>query len=230
MSKSRPQKFVTNDELRIVDVQPLSSPPSLKSFPEIKPQPKLTVADAFERLRTTKGSEAIIERIPRLGNISYWGEAAHWSPNSASGFAADPPTLWGCDFPGNIWTLEPAYDNNTAFFAGKEFFDYIQKPNMLDGRVWCYMNTPEAGTYVFFVQFDSFLSGFFPPGYFSAVYFGINGQIIGLRAMEPGYPPHSFTFVLNLPVGLNRFEINQHLNSMFFKYVTAYQISPAQTA
>jgi hypothetical protein len=54
--------------------------------------------------------------------------------------------------------------------------------------------------------------------------------MIELRAMEPRFPPHSFAFVLDLPLGLNRLDINQPTNSMFFKYVTAYQIPHRKAA
>jgi hypothetical protein len=232
MNKSSSQELVNNDELRIVEAKsPLSAPPSIRAFPELKPHSKPNAMDAFETLRATRGAEAVIERVRLLGQPTLWAEVAYWGPKKKSGLARELPTFWGCDFPGNFMTLELADDNDVAFFAGRgrEQFGDIQKPNALDGRVWCYMNTPAVGTYLFLTQFGGYLAEDFGMDHVSTVYFGINGETIGVRAMWPGGPAHSFVFVLNLSAGVNRFEINQHSNGMFFWSVTAFQIPESQT-
>lgn len=210
-------------ELRIVEAKPLSSAPKLTSFPAINPRPAPTSTDAVEALRATKGARAIIDLIPALSNASLLTQVASWSPVSASGSAAGAPVFWGADFISYFWDLQMAYSNRTVYFAGHEFIGEIHKPNVLDGRVWCEMDAPTAGYYLFVAQFETYTDDLFSPGYFSSVIFSINGQTIGMRILIPGTAPN-FPFVLNLPAGMNRFEINQHTGAMFFQSLTAFQV------
>lgn len=211
-------------ELRVVEVaEPLLSRPLSKPLSKLSRQPAPTPGEALEALRATKGAAPLFERIPTLGDVSLWSEVAYWNVCKTSGAALGGGAfLWGCDFLGSYWALFDAQANCIAYFAGNEDLGGIFKPNVLDGRVWCYMDTLVAGYYVFVAQVQTYPDQSYPD-YVATVKFGINGQPLGLRALFQGSSVY-LPFVLNLPAGVNRFEINQHTGGLFFRGLTAFQL------
>jgi hypothetical protein len=110
------------------------------------------------------------------------------------------------------------------YFAGHEFLGEVQKPNTLDGTVWCETDeqTP-AGIYVFVAQFETYIDDLFSPGYFSLINFVVNGQFIGTRIMYPGDAPQ-YPFTVSLSAGMNRFQISQNYGAMFFQSLTMFRV------
>jgi hypothetical protein len=209
-------------ELRVVEVsKPLPDQPSLRPLPKQRRRPAPTPAEALEAFRATKGAEALIERIAVLDTP--WEQVAHWDVSGASGAAlGGAAILWGCDFPGSIWNMLDGYTNNIAYFAGDENLGGMTKPNALDGKIWCYMQAPSDGYYMYVAQLLTYLDQYYAPGYYAAVTFSIDSYPLGTRTLYPG-TLYNLVSVVNLCAGLHRFEINQSVGGVFFEGLTAYQ-------
>ena len=210
-------------ELQAVSVaQALPTLPTRKPLPTLAKAPAPSAAASLKALIATRGADALIERIPELGDVDTWNQSAFWSPCTVSGEAYDEPFVWGCDLFGSEWSVASAADNCMVYFQGHEDVGGFRKPNVLDGRVWCHQFTQAPGTYVLVAHVQTW--PFYDGGFVATARFGINGQDIGLRGIAEGASVY-LPFVLNLPAGLNRFEINQHTGTLFFRDLSAFRIS-----
>jgi hypothetical protein len=210
-------------ELQAVSVaRALPTPPTRKAPAALGRRPSPTAETALAALRATRGAAALLGRTPALAEIGAWSQSAFWSPCTISGAAYDEPFIWGCDYFGSYWNVASAADNCIVYFQGHEDVGGFRNPNTLDGRVWCHQLTDAAGTYVFVAHVQTW--PFYDNEFVATAHFGINGQDIGLRGIAEGSSVY-LPFVVNLPAGLNRFEINQHTGTLFFRDVTAYRIS-----
>jgi len=85
-------------ELRIIEVKgSLPAQQTRRPVPPTLHRSAPTRAEALEDLRSMKGADVVIKRLPALGNTTMWGEKAFWSVNEIRGTAFDP-FFWDCDF------------------------------------------------------------------------------------------------------------------------------------
>jgi hypothetical protein len=211
-------------ELRIVEaMKPQPAPvPAKTALPKAR-RPAPTRAEALAALKATKGAEAVIKSIPQLEHTEVWGEAGYWTINSEAGIAANEPFLWDCDFMGVSWNMFDAYVNGIAYFSGKENFGGIVPPQTLTGQVWCYLDAPTPGYYLFVAQLETFPDEYYGPDYFAVVECLIDSSPFG----EVTLPVDTLVrqpFVANLAPGIHRFDIRQIAGGVFFLSLTAWTI------
>jgi hypothetical protein len=142
-------------ELQIVEVKAPLSPKKLPRPmrpPQRRPAP--TRAEALEAIRATKGAESVIARVPALGQIGVWGDLASWNACQTTGAADGIPTFWSCDFDAT-YTLSYCFEYCLPFFAAEETVAGTPKTVGGVGQVWCYLNAPASGLYLFVVQVET---------------------------------------------------------------------------
>lgn len=213
-------------ELRIMKVTGSLPPRQMRNpVPAGRPRTRPTRAEALDRLRSMKGANSVIERIPALGNTSAWGEVAFWSVNETNGEALHSgPEFWNCDFTGN-WSVAFAYDNGYVMFWGTELLydppgENVEPPGNLTGQVWCELNVKVSGYYLFVAQVSA--NGD-PPDYTAWIECGIDGNSLGqIELFAVG--PYTQTFLVQLSPGIHRFSITQVKGILFFQSLTAWQI------
>jgi|1186.fasta_scaffold10488_3 hypothetical protein len=92
-------------ELRIIEVKgSLPAQQTRRPVPPTLHRSAPTRAEALEDLRSMKGADVVIKRLPALGNTTMWGEKAFWSVNEIRGTAFDP-FFWDCDFANNGFSV-----------------------------------------------------------------------------------------------------------------------------
>ena len=211
-------------ELRIVDVKGTLSVPQIhKLAAPLESRPvRLTSADALESLRSMKGASDAIERIPALGDITVWQEVAYWAVCGSSGSALvhDGPLFW--DHDDQSFNLQFLALNCWVAFVGRDTFvgptgQAITPPQNLTGQVWCELDTPSNGYYLFVAN----LYRFFLQGP-SVVEFGIDDASLGHATIPSAFIRHSF--LLKLPQGRHRFLIKQVDGAFLFRSVSAWHV------
>ena len=183
-----------------------------------------TRAEALEGLRSMEGAHSVIERLPALGNITTWGETAFWSVNTIKGAAFDP-FFWDCDFMSNGFSLGFAYDNGVVMFWGTELVGSLEgidinPPPNPTGQVWCDLDVPAPGYYLFSAQVGA--NGD-PPGYVASVEFCLDDSSLGVRQLVAG-GPYEQHFLLELTAGIHRFIIKQAAGVWHFRTLSAWNI------
>jgi hypothetical protein len=214
-------------ELRIVDVKgTLSAPEAHEQLALPKSEPsRLTPADALKVLRSMKGAAGLIKRVPALGNPAGWHEVAHWGVCNSGGSALvhGGPLYWDLD--DSAFNLQFHVLNCSAVFHGAETFlgptgEPITPPQNLTGQVWCELDVPVQGVYLFVARFQRlFLGG---P---SEVEFCIDNVSLGQVTLTQVVNKRSF--VLRLSPGRHRFQIRQVEGSFVFKSVSAWHVLEA---
>lgn len=216
-------------ELRIIAVDgslpaQQARKPVLPTFRRSAP----TRAEALEGLRSMKGAASVIERLPSLGNITTWGETAFWSVCEIKGAAFDP-FFWDCDFFSNGFSVCFACDNCVVTFWGTEPVGSLEgititPPQTLTGQVWCDLDVPAPGYYLFVAQVEA--NGD-PLGYEATVEFCLDYSSIGQRNLVAGGAYQQY-FLLNLAGGIHRFIIRQASGIFHFRTLTAWNIPVLQ--
>ena len=209
--------------LRVVEaMEAISIKPPARPAPAL---PRRRVApsraEALAALRAMKGAESVIERIPALGNIEVWGEVAYWNCVETRGAAVDGVYLWDCDFPGVMYSLSDAYGNRTAYFSGAERLGAIIPPSAdLTGQVWCDLDVPASGIYLFVAQVQTYLDlgDDNLPDYVAIIECCIDSTSLGTRTLYLDTAINQ-VFVLNLSAGYHRFSIRQIQGGLFFGLV-----------
>jgi hypothetical protein len=211
-------------ELQIVDVKGTLSDPPRNELVSPKTRPsRVTPADVLDGLRSMKGADGVMERIPALGDIAVWHEVAYWSVCESTGSALvhDGPLFWDLD--DSSFNLQFHVVNCTVLFLGAETFagptgQPITPPPTLNGQVWCELDAPADGYYLFVSNLDrAFLQGT------SEIEFCIDNMPLGQVTLQPGgQGRHSF--LLHLPLGRHRFLIRQVTGGFFFYSVTAWNV------
>ncbi len=213
-------------ELQIVEVKKPLAPTKLsRSVRPMQRRPAPTRVEALEALRAIKGAESVIARVPALGQIGVWGEVASWNACEATGAAEDLPFLWGCDFPGASWSMFDGSANCLPFFAGKENFGDIIPPQNIAGagQVWCYLNAPVNGLYLFVVQVETYVSDFESPNYTATIECVIDTDDLGEVTIPTGVVVNH-PFLVGLPAGQHKFVIVQGTGAFFFQNLTAWTV------
>jgi hypothetical protein len=216
-------------ELRIVEVTEPLAPTKLPG--SVGPRQRRsapTRAEALEALRATKGAASMIERVPALGEIGIWGEVASWNACQTTGAAEGGVFLWGCDFPGASWTMFDGSANCLPFFAGKENFGGITPPQNITGagQVWCYLNAPVNGLYLFVVQVETYVFDLAAPNYTATIECLIDSDSpypLGIVTIPVGVVVNQ-PFLVGLPAGQYKFVIAQVSGAFFFQNLTAWTI------
>jgi hypothetical protein len=211
-------------ELRIIEVK--GSLPAQEARRPVTPtlqRSAPTRAEALEGLRSMKGAASVIERLPALGDTTVWGETAFWSVHEVKGAAFDP-FFWDCDFASNGFSLAFADLNSVVMFWGSEpLFSLegdIAPPPNLTGQVWCDLDVPAPGYYLFVAQVGA--NGE-PPDYVATVEFRLDDSSIGYRNLFASGPPEQH-FLLNLTAGIHRFIIRQAAGIFHFRTLSAWHI------
>jgi hypothetical protein len=212
-------------ELRIVDVkETLSVPQILKLAPRESQPARLTNADALEDLRSMKGADALIKRIPALGDIAVWHEVAYWAVCESSGSALvhDGPLYW--DHDDQSFNLQFNSLNCWVNFIGRDTFlgptgQPITPPQNLSGQVWCELDAPAEGYYLFVANLYRVFEG--GP---SIVEFCIDHVSLGQAAITLGTGGSRHSFLLHLPLGRHRFLIKQVDGAFAFRSVSAWHV------
>jgi hypothetical protein len=216
-------------ELRIIEVKgSLPAQQARRPVPPKLHRSAPTRAEALEGLRSMKGAASVIERLPVLGNITAWGEAAFWSVCEIKGAAFDP-FFWDCDFANNGFSVGFAYDNCVVMFWGTELLFSLEgditPPQTLTGQVWCDLDVPAPGYYLFVAQVEANLD---PPDYVASVEFCLDSLSIGQRQLFAVGPFEQY-FLLALGAGIHRFIIKQVSGIFHFTPLTAWNIGPIVT-
>jgi hypothetical protein len=213
-------------ELRIVEVKESLAPTKLPGpIKSMKRRPAPTRAEALEALRATKGAASLIERIAALGQPGLWGEVASWNACQTTGAAAGDIFIWGCDFPGAAYNMFTGYANCVPYFAGKETLGGITPPQNVVGvgQVWCYLNAPLDGLYLFVVQMETY-----PWAEDSNLVATIECLIDSNYPLgEVKIPIDTVVnqpFVVGLTPGLHTFVVAQVSGAFFFQNLTAWTI------
>jgi hypothetical protein len=97
---------------------------------------------------------------------------------------------------------------------------WITPPQNLTGQVWCDLNAPDFGYYLFVAQVQA--NGD-PHDYGACIECGIDDLFLGQRQLFAVGPYEQF-FLLELPAGIHRFAIKQVSGIIFFLGLTAWQI------
>jgi hypothetical protein len=211
-------------ELRIIKVKgSLSAQQARRPLPPTLHRSAPTRAEALEGLRSMKGATSVIERLPALGNTTTWSETAFWSVNEIKGAAFDP-YFWDCDFASNQFSVGFAYDNCVLMFFGTEPLYNLEQititpPQNLTGQVWCDLDVPAPGQYLFVAQVGT--NGY--PGYVASVEFCLDYSSIGQRQLL-GDTEYEQYFLLDLTAGIHRFIIRQVSGLFYFRTLTAWNI------
>jgi hypothetical protein len=214
-------------ELRIVEVKEPLAPTKLPGpMKRMKRRSAPTRAEALEALRATKGAASLIERIPALGQPGLWGEVASWNACQTTGAAASDIFIWGCDFPGSSYTMFTGYANCVPYFAGKEVLGGITPPQNVVGvgQVWCYLNTPIDGLYLFVVQMETYPGGEVDPNFTATIECLIDSNYPLGEVKIPIDTVVNQPFVVGLTSGLHTFVVAQVSGAFFFQNLTAWLI------
>jgi hypothetical protein len=215
-------------ELRIIVVKgSLPAQQTRRPIPPMRHRSAPTRAEALEGLHSMKGAASVIEGLPGLGNPTTWGEVAFWSVNEIRGAAFDP-FFWDCDFFSNGFSVGFAYENCVVMFWGTEPVGSLEgititPPQNLTGQVWCDLNVPAPGYYLFAAQVGA--NG--EPGYVASVEFCLDYLSLGQRQLVGGGADEQY-FLLDLTAGIHRFIIKQVSGISHFRTLTAWNIPVAQ--
>jgi hypothetical protein len=209
-------------ELRIIEVKGSFSTQARRPEPPKLQRSAPTRAKALEGLRSMKGADSVIERLPALGNTATWVETAFWSVNEIKGAAFDP-FFWDCDFASNGFSVGFAYDNCILTFWGADALYNLEgitilPPPTLTGQVWCDLDVSAPGNYLFVAQVGT--EGW--PDYSAFVEFCLDSLSLGMRQIFPDVLQQSF--VLELDAGIHRFIIKQAAGAFWFSSLTAWNI------
>jgi hypothetical protein len=216
-------------ELRIIEVKgSLPAQRARKPVPPTLRRSPPTRAEALEGLRSMKGAASVIERLPTLGSITTWGETAFWSVDEIKGAAFDP-FFWDCDFASNGFSLDFSYLNHVVMFWGTEPLASLEgrditPPQNLTGQVWCDLDVPAPGYYLFAAQVGA--NGD-PPDYVATVEFCLDDSSIGQRQLVASRADEQY-FLLELTAGIHRFIIKQASGIFHFRTLTAWNIPVLQ--
>jgi hypothetical protein len=211
-------------ELRIVEVnKPFAPAKVARLVPRVDRRSPPTRAEALEAIRAMRGSAALFERLPALGQVEAWNEAAQWNICQSTGAAVDGVFIWDCDFPGVAWSTFDGYANCIAYFSGAEALGGVVPPQPISGQVWCYLDAGE-GVYVFGAQVETYTDEYYGPDYVAVVEFCMDDQFLGTRTLVPGVAATEY-FAVSLSAGLHRFLIRQISGSFFFQSLTAWPIA-----
>jgi len=212
-------------ELRIIEVKgSLPARQARRPVPPTLHRSAPTRAEALKGLRSMRGTASVIERLPALGDITMWGETAFWSVNEIKGAAFDP-FFWDCDFAASAgFSVGYAFGNSVLWFSGTEpLFNLeginITPPQNLTGQVWCDLDVPAPGYYLFGAQVDT--DGY--AGYVASVEYCLDYSSIGQRQIF-GDSELAQYFLLELAAGIHRFIIRQASGAIFFRTLTAWSI------
>jgi hypothetical protein len=212
-------------ELQIVEVKESLARTKLPGPirpPQRRPAP--TRAEALKAIRAAKGADSVIARVPALGQIGVWVEVASWNACQATGAADDLPFLWGCDFPGASWDMLDGSANCLPFFAGSDNALGITPPGNNTRQVWCYLNAPVNGLYLFVVQVESYVVDVVDPNYTATIECLIDSDspyplgVVTIPVNEVVNKP----FLVSLPTGQYKFVIAQVSGAFFFQNLTAW--------
>jgi hypothetical protein len=214
-------------ELRIIEVKgSLPAQQARRPVPPTVHRSAPTRAEALKGLRSMKGAASVIERLPALGNTTTWRETAFWSVCEIRGAAFDP-FFWDCDFANDGFSVGFASDNCVVMFWGTEPLGSLEgnitPPQNLTGQVWCDLDVPAPGYYLFGAQVDT--NGY--PGYVASVEYCLDYSSIGQRQIF-GDSELAQYFLLELAAGIHRFIIRQVSGAIFFRTLTAWNIPVAQ--
>lgn len=183
-----------------------------------------TRAEALEAIRAAKNAASIIKHVPMLERIETWVDAAYWDVCKTTGAAEGGVFLWDCDFPGYFFDMAQGSENCIAYFAGaSEDLAGIFTPQELTGQVWCYLNAPVTGTYLFVAQVETYLMEYYGPDYVAVVEFAIDYSSLGTRTLYPGQPFYQ-SFLVKLSAGPHTFMIWQKTGALFFEGLTAWNV------
>ena len=207
-------------ELRVVEV--METLPAMKLAGPGAPMRRRaapTPAEALAAVRATKGAASVIKRVPGLEQTNLWEEIAHWNVCETKGAAADEIMVWDCDFPGTSWRVRDALSNCFAFFAGAEQLGEVLPPQTLTGQVWCFLDAPRTGDYLFVAQMQT--DGL--DGSVATVDCFIDPWSFGTLTLHSGQS-NNHPFVAHLAAGHHQFTIKQVTGGLFFERLTAWQI------
>lgn len=211
-------------EMRLVEsMEP--SPAATVARPEAPPTTRRTAPtrlEALEALQTTNGGPLLLERVPMLEQIEVWGEVANWTACETSG-AATNVFLWDCDFVGSAWNLFDAWANCTAYFSGAEELGEVVPPDTLTGQVWCYLDAPTAGYYLFVAHVETYPDQYYGPDYAAVVDCLIDSASFGSLTLKSGQSSRH-PFLANLAAGHHVFKFKQVSGAFFFENLTAWNI------
>lgn len=205
----------TNDfELSIVE--------SLKSLPVPEAREGTTSADlittpeeALEALKATKGAEAVLKRVPNLGDVKFWFPTAYFSTCSKSGTARYLDT-WDADHFDGFTDMKRCLDDCRTWFSG-DGYDYWGSGRTKTGRINCYFTAPTAGTYTCNARLQSY-----PSTSPASVECLIDDNSFGpLTVLGTINQPH----MSSLSAGGHHFRIRQRSGSLFFLSLTVWRIS-----
>jgi hypothetical protein len=177
-----------------------------------------TPAEALAAVRATKGAASVIKRVPGLEQTNLWEEIAHWNVCETKG-AATEIMVWDCDFPGTSWRVRDALSNCFAFFAGAEQLGEVLPPQTFTGQVWCFLDAPRTGDYLFVAQMQT--DGL--DGSVATVDCFIDSWSFGTLTLHSGQS-NNHPFVAHLAAGHHQFTIKQITGGLFFERLTAWQI------
>jgi hypothetical protein len=210
-------------ELRIIEVKrSLPAQQARRPVPPTLHRSRPTRAETLEGLRSMKGAASVIEHVPALGDITMWVETAFWGVNEIKGAAFDP-FFWDCDFFSNGFSVAFAYLNGVVTFWGTDLLGSLEgditPPQNLTGQVWCDLDVPAPGYYLFAAQVEA--NG--EAGYLASVEFCLDYLSISQRQLVGGGAYEQY-FLLELTAGIHRFTIKQVSGIFHFRALSAWNI------
>jgi len=200
-------------ELSIVD--------SLESYPVEEAREGVTRADLVAKpedvlvaLKATTGADAVLERLPNLGNLEFWFPTAYFSVCSKSG-TARYLDIWDADHFDGFTDMQRCVSECRAWFAGDGYQSWGSNQSKT-GRINCYFTAPAAGTYTCNARLQSF-----PATSPASVECLIDDNSFGpLSVLGTIDQPH----MANLSAGGHHFRIRQRAGSLFFLSLTVWRI------
>lgn len=209
--------MVVNDhpefELKLVE--------SLESYPPREEREGIAATDlrttpeeALEALKATKGSEAIFEQIPDLGDVELWQLAAYFSVCQKTG-TARYLDIWDTDHFDGFTDMQRCLNDCRAWFSG-DGYDFWGSGQTKTGRVNCYFTAPTAGNYTCNARLQSF-----PTSSTAVVECLIDNNTFGqLSVTGTINQPH----MTSLAQGGHHFRIRQVSGAFFFLSLSIFKL------
>jgi hypothetical protein len=203
-------------EFELKVVESMESYPIPEAREGIAPADLVTTSEeALEALKATRGAQAVLERIPNLGNLEFWLPTAYFSVCQKTG-TARYLDLWDADHFDGFTDMQRCLNDCRAWFSG-DGFQFWGSGQTKSGRVNCYFTAPANGNYTCNARLQSY-----PTSSPAVVECLIDNTSFGpLTVLGTINQPH----VASLAAGGHHFRVRQNSGAFFFLSLTVWRVS-----
>jgi hypothetical protein len=191
----------------------LKVPAGARRVPSLKPaRPTIEAEAVYKALTATAGAKEIIQRVPHLGDLTFWFPIATFSVCQKTGTALFLD-IWDADHFDFFTDMQRCLTDCRAWFSA-DGFTFWGAPETKTGRINCFFNAPSSGTYICNAELQSF-------GGFAQVECLIDNSSFGPLPFNGSIiQPHP----CNLVAGGHSFRIRQMIGSFFFTGLSVWKV------